>query len=677
MSSRSLNWNLVVSGLVLILAFVYSQGCGYGLFQCVEDGSCISNYNVCDSTPDCPSGSDESFTVCKRPLPENLKTHCANGAELSHEAKFCNRIVDCLDGSDELPQLCLEDTDWRSKYWGTCNGTGIECLPGECVSESKMCNDEIDCSNGLDESLEMCAYKFDSENFRCGNGKLIDEKLVCNNHMNCLDGSDELPSVCGGSLNWVPVEPKNCTEPKYREFTTNTKFIGKHSERFVYANQPVEVRCLSSNLTSWNVCMNTGKWHHEFPDCKPHRINRDPDTNGTNGCPIDYYNNETMLIVNERNEPVYPPLNNVAVKFVCLEGYEFLPYHLSGNPFICQKNKQWIKRDFRPSCVKLCPKEQINEMYALNPKCYGADRTLLTCTDQKSLIPGTIVEFACHPGFHHTTTNVISVTCTEDGTWEGIKDLCRNQEQLCAFDCNSRFKNSGYTLMKNGHVTNAMKVPWAVPIYLRNITTGKPEFQCTGNLIRLDMVLTAAHCVSNITNPSDVEIGTTGHLYASAKRFPAKHISVYPAFSNNTYKHDVAIISLQKRMKYSQGQKIICLPNESENIDLQGKEASMIAWSSYGTLSHVYGQISVPREHSGDFNVTLKENSKICKGDSGSGVITNCGNKMCLVGVISRTNTAGEVSTFCKEHVIAANIFPTYLMNFINASINASMHCLE
>ncbi|KAH8279875.1 hypothetical protein KR054_009234 [Drosophila jambulina] len=673
MSSRSLDRNLVVAVLVLKLAFVYSQECGYGYFQCVEEDSCISFHNVCDLKPDCPNGSDESFTVCKGPQAENHDTHCANGAQIP-TTMFCNRIVDCLDGSDELPQLCSDDTRWRSKYRGNCKNYEVECLPGECVPEFKTCNNEIDCSNGLDESLEMCIQLCETECFRCSNGMLIDESWLCDNIMHCLDGSDELPSVCGGSLNWVPVEPKNCTEPKYREFTTNTKFIGKHSERFVYANQPVEVRCLSSNLTSWNVCMNTGKWHHEFPDCKPHRINRDPDTNGTNGCPIDYYNNETMLIVNERNEPVYPPLNNVAVKFVCLKGYEYLPYQLTGHSANCLDNKQWREINFHPRCVKLCPKEQISEMYSLNPTCYNGDNGIeVTCTDQKSLIPGTIVKFTCHPGFHHKTKDVISVTCTEDGTWEGLKQLCRKQEEFCSFECNPRLNNSEYPLMKDGHATNATKVPWAVPIYLRNITTGKPEFQCTGNLIRLDMVLTAAHCVSNITNPSDVEVGTTGNLSASAKRFPAKHISVYPAIGSN----DVAIIFLKKRIRYSPGQEIICLPHDSRDRNLHGKNASVIVWNFDGTLSHVDGQISGPGMHNGDFNVILRENSEICQRDSGGGVTIKCGNKRCLVGVISGAEGPGDGSAMCNQRVIAANIFPTYHTNFIKNSISSNMDCPE
>ncbi|XP_017023887.2 modular serine protease-like [Drosophila kikkawai] len=665
MSSRS-----VVAVLILILAFGYSEKCSDEEHQCVEDDSCISLNDICDLKPDCPNGSDESFTVCKGSNTEHEETHCANGAEVTSPRFFCNRIVDCLDGTDELPKLCANN-EWLSRYRGNCaDEDSIECLPGECVPEYKLCNHEIDCSNGLDESLEFCIEECIGC-FRCGNGQILDKDSLCNNHMDCLDGTDELPSVCKGTENWVAVEPKVCYEPQDRKFTKNTKFIESHSKRFVYANQPAEMECWNSNQISWNVCKNDGSWHHELPSCKPIRINLDPDTNGTNGCPINYYDSETMKILGHK-KTVLPPLNNLKVKFECREGYEFLPYHLSGNTIRCKDNKQWSIKDFHPRCVKLCPPEQINGMYTLEPKCFNGD-SFVSCKDEKSLIPGTLVKFDCYPGSTHKTAVRPNVTCSEDGTWNGLKELCRAQNEICHFDCNSRLNHVVQPMMKDASPTSTLEAHWVVPILLRNTTTNNFDFKCTGNLIRLDMVLTSAHCISKFENATaDVSVGITGNLSITAKRVPVKRIFVYPPYDPITHKYDVGIIVLKERMERQQNQAVICLPYDYENQPLNESDATVFAWED-NRFSKVIGEISGYID--GDFNVTLKGNSKMCQGDSGSGVTVKCGDTRCIVGVISRTEGPGEYVTKCKQMLTATNISPLYIQEFINETISTIMNC--
>ncbi|KAH8251267.1 hypothetical protein KR032_004638 [Drosophila birchii] len=677
MSSPAFVCNSMVAVLLLILApgLILSTKCRYDQFLCVENDRCISIDATCNRTFDCPNGSAESFTVCKGPDPESEKTHCANGANME-TSMYCNGIVDCLDGSDELPQICINNTNYRSKYRGNCEQTEIQCLPRECVPEYKTCNNEIDCNNGLDESLEMCMHNCGAECFRCGNGLLIEEDWLCDNYMHCLDGTDELPYVCEGRKKRV--KPKICIEPTDRKFTTKTKFIVKDSKRFVYANQPAEVGCWNSDQTSWNVCMNNGKWHHEFPVCQHSPINSNPDTNGINGCPIYYYNSETMLIRKNKNKTVYPPLRDITVKFECLEGYQLLPYKLSNQLISCQDNKQWMENDIHPRCVKLCSKEEINGMYTLKPDCYlGYDGTRVTCTDQHSLIPGTIVKFSCYPGFEpNHDTDPVSVKCLEDGTWEGLNKLCLNQKKICQFECNSHLNYTYMPLIKDGYSTNAMDAHWAVPIYLKNTITNEFEFKCTGNLIRLDMVLTSAHCISPFKNElNKVLVGSTGNRSESAERFKIKGISIYGGYDNNTFKNDIGIIVLEKRLDYLQSRKIICLPPVDRTIDLPNKTTTMIGWDSNGILRYVEGLIREPKRLNGGARVILKNKSKLCQGDSGSGVTINLDNMTHIVGLISKTEGPGEVNTKCTAKVTAINLLSTYFRSFIEENLNPAMNC--
>lgn len=57
---------------------------------------------------DCKDESDESSEHCFQS--KCSERRCTNGACIE-ESKFCDRIQDCLDGSDELASSCGNDTE--------------------------------------------------------------------------------------------------------------------------------------------------------------------------------------------------------------------------------------------------------------------------------------------------------------------------------------------------------------------------------------------------------------------------------------------------------------------------------------------------------------------------------------------------------------------------------------
>ncbi|XP_017047308.1 low-density lipoprotein receptor-related protein 2-like [Drosophila ficusphila] len=689
MSSPGLQWSsLGLLTFCLLLCVGSPESCDEGEeFQCQEDGSCIPFENWCNTKPDCPLASDESFISCKTHPSDMMadKFQCANGAPIP-ERLVCNDIVDCSDGSDELPQVCNDNPDeMRQRFRGNCTGdSDLECLPGECVADSAKCNGVIDCSNGRDESLEICMQSCDKNKcFQCSNGVLVDSKHLCDNEMHCLDGSDELLTVCGNAKNWTEVPPAECYETSELLFTNRTVFQMKDSRRFVYANQPAEVQCWNSDRRSWNVCMNNGSWHHEFPPCHEKLINRNPDTNGTNGCPINWYNNETMIIWDENDNSVMPPIQDSRVTFKCEDGLTFLPYEFKDDPITCLPNNTWIEKDFHPRCTKLCSPDAITEMYSLTPRCYnGENGTPFNCKDKYSLIPETRVKFECASGFTHRTSEPMMVKCTEEGRWEGLRDLCEREEKLCNYECNHRLNYSEITFSKGGDPTDSLRASWLVPIYRWNSTTAKHEFACTGNLIRLDIVLTAAHCIkANGSQKEDFLVGPTGnrsdltidreHLHK------VRHLDVYGAYSEVTHTYDVGIIFLEKRMDFRQDQRIVCLPYSDGSQLSSSGDAMVTSWNSDGYLTTVYGRLSELRN--GDLNVELNDDYRLCKGDSGSGVITTCGldNHKCLVAVISRNVGSGDHGTFCSNNVTAASLKPLPLQDHIQQIIRNNVNCPE
>eukprot|EP00106_Octopus_bimaculoides_P010253 XP_014777695.1 PREDICTED: atrial natriuretic peptide-converting enzyme-like [Octopus bimaculoides] len=83
---------------------------------------------------------------------------CKSGDMCYHSSKQCDRVIDCLDSSDEKKCKCRNDE--------------FQCDSDICISYSKTCNGENDCTDGSDEIRHCDIYKnvncsFEKE-FKCG-----------------------------------------------------------------------------------------------------------------------------------------------------------------------------------------------------------------------------------------------------------------------------------------------------------------------------------------------------------------------------------------------------------------------------------------------------------------------------------------------------------------------------
>ncbi|XP_023035546.2 modular serine protease-like [Drosophila willistoni] len=347
-----------------------------------------------------------------------------------------------------------------------------------------------------------CSYP----NFQCANGKCLDPTVICDNKFDCPDGSDEVPNlcenickdrdlhdICKNRTHWNRLALPRCFEPigEGVRFTTDTKFHRIQNKTFVYANQAVKFECIEQSkesTISWNVCLTTSEWRTTLPRCKKNnKDNKDPKTNGTLGCPLNYYKNDTMMILScttfkTCNYRIQPPIRDQMVKIVCNNGYYLVGQNSNQVKLNCI-GKKWIAKEEEPRCTKFCNYTELTGLYAINAKCEECSMGLL---------PGQLVSFNCAPGFLDVKREPLPQTeCLEDGTWSGLTGLRKKQLDLCSYSCMVKTP-SGPKLSSDAPDVAPSNAPWIVALYLKEV-----KYICAGTLIRLDLVLTAAHCLYN------------------------------------------------------------------------------------------------------------------------------------------------------------------------------------
>uniref|UniRef100_A0A6Q2Z0Y6 EGF-like domain-containing protein n=1 Tax=Esox lucius TaxID=8010 RepID=A0A6Q2Z0Y6_ESOLU len=164
----------------------------------VNNGGCSS---LCLAIPDgrqCACAEDQLLdqkdnTSCKVnpsyiPPPQCQPTEfaCKNNRCIQERWK-CDGDNDCLDNSDEAPELCHQHT---------CPTDRFKCHNNRCIPLRWLCDGDNDCGNDEDESNTTCSARTCPPNqYSCASGRCIPISWTCDLDDDCGDRSDE-PASC-------------------------------------------------------------------------------------------------------------------------------------------------------------------------------------------------------------------------------------------------------------------------------------------------------------------------------------------------------------------------------------------------------------------------------------------------------------------------------------------------
>lgn len=205
-----------------------------------------------------------------------------------------------------------------------------------------------------------------------------------------------------------------------------------------------------------------------------------------------------------------------------------------------------------------------------------------------------------------------------------------------------------------GSQSKAGDWPWITALLKSNRSDMYNAQFCAGVLIDSTWVLTAAHCVYDMTAAEvDVAVGAYGLSSFSGVRIPVKNIRVHPQYNSSNSVNDIALLELSLA---DSGPVATLFSGESkENAppSLLGQMTTAMGWgmadiNGYWRYPEILRQVNLPVVDNSYCNRIYKtilapsqicagyyEGKDVCNGDSGGPIVTQIDGVWVHAGLVS------------------------------------------
>ncbi|XP_058054993.1 transmembrane protease serine 9-like [Anopheles bellator] len=243
--------------------------------------------------------------------------------------------------------------------------------------------------------------------------------------------------------------------------------------------------------------------------------------------------------------------------------------------------------------------------------------------------------------------------------------------------------------------------PWHVAIY--QFDSAVPVYDCGGSLISDRFVLTAAHCAVNENNGFPLS-GEKFQLMLGyhdlgerqdegcSERVRVRKVHVHPEFRSGTYRHDIALLELDRPVRFTDRVLPVCLDTSAEDpAEFYRTIGKVPGWgyTEFDEVSSWLRMTEVPivnytrclasnpavfanTMHDGMFCGGYANGTNVCNGDSGGGFVAYRQGRWELQGIVSFTALRDEHTAICDTQQYSAYVKVRHYRAWIATVCNTS-----